>query len=241
VWVTCGPGERATLSFLLEEEGLLVHAVPPLGDAAGGPGLRALAEQPGRLGCWVVDSVESLLHLEAAAREAGTLERWRVLPLACAGSAVARVARLSGFNVRAVEGQPALLARVVATQFDADAAVLLHAEGDTALREALLERDVPVTAVVASRRPPPEAPWQALWHAPPDAVVFTSAAAVGRLEESVGVDALASWLGRVRCVAAAPSAGAALRELGQVVPANGPSGDEAVVAHTVSVLREVTP
>jgi uroporphyrinogen-III synthase len=241
VWVTCSPGEWSTLSFLLEEEGAQVHSVPPFGAPAEGPGLQALAEQPGRIGCWVVDAVESLLHLERAAQAAGTAGRWRALPLACAGTAVARVARLSGFNVRAVEGQPTLLARVVATQFDADGVVLLHAEGDGALREALEERDVPVTAVVASRPAPPAAPWEALWGAPPDAVIFTSAAAVGRLEEAVGADALAAWLQQVRCVAAGPGARAALRELGKAPEADGPSGDEAVVEQTVAVLRAVAP
>ena len=241
VWVTCGPGEWSTLCFLLEEEGAHVHSVPPFGVAAGGPGLRALAEQPARVGCWVVDSVASLLNLEQAAQASGTVARWRALPLACAGTAVARVARLSGFNVRAVEGQPALLARVVATQFDSESVVLLHAEGDNALRDALWERDVPVTAVAASGPPRPEAPWASLWQAPPDAVVFTSAAAVGRLEETVGADALSAWLARVRCVAAGPSARAALAELGKASGEAGPGGDEAVLERTVSVLREAAP
>jgi uroporphyrinogen-III synthase len=237
VWVTCGPGEWSALSFLLEEEGAEVQAAAPFGEPVAGPGLRALAEQPARVAGCVVDSVEALARLERAAQEAGTLPRWRAVPLACTTAAVARVARLSGFNVRAVEAQPALLARAVATQFDGDGVVLLHAEGERALAEALAEREVPVTPV-AAWRPGGDGAWQALWHAPPDAVIFTSAAALGRLEESVGADALSSWLAGVRCVAAVPAAGAALAELGRPGP-GGPAGDEAVVERTVDALREV--
>jgi len=237
VWLTCGPGEWSTLAFLLEEEGADVQAVAPFGESLGGPGLRALAEQPGRVGCCVVDSVEALSRLERAAREAGTLARWRGVPLACTTAPVARVARLSGFNVRAVEAQPALLARAVATQFDSDGVVLLHAEGDGSLEMALGERELPVTPV-AAWRPGADPAWQVLWRTPPDAVVFTSAAALGRMEESVGADALAAWLAGVPCVAAVPGARAALAELGRVGP-EGPMGDEAVVERTVDALREV--
>ena len=237
MWVTCGPGEWSALSFLLEEEGAEVQGVAPFGEPVGAPGLRALAEQPGRVRCVVVDSVEAVYRLERAAQEAGTVARWRALPIACTTAAAARVARLSGFNVRAVEGQPALLARVVATQFDADGVVLLHAEGNTALRDALGEREVQVLPVAAWRPGAAEAPWRALWRAPPDAVIFTSAAALGRMEEVVGADALASWLSGVRCVAAGPAARAALAELGRP-GAEGPAGDEAVVERTVSAVRE---
>jgi uroporphyrinogen-III synthase len=237
VWLTCSPRERETLSFLLEDEGAEVCAEPPLaGDTPARDGLRALAERPLRTAFCVVDGVASFGELEAAAREAGTLAQWRALALACPNEVVARTARLSGWNVRVVHPEPALLARaVLAATGSSDAVAVVHDAGSPQWAQALRDCDGPVSAVALHRSG--EERWRRfLEEAPPDLVVFTSAAAVGRLEESVGTEAVRAWLGKVRPVAAGRPAREALAAVGGVPVLGEAAADEALVEEAVALI-----
>lgn len=239
VWLTCAPRERAALSFLLEEEGAEVCAEPPTDDAGVvRDGLVALAERPLRTAFCVVDGVASFSALEVAARGAGTLAQWRAIPLACPSEAVARTARLSGWNVRVTSPEPVLLARaVLAAVGGADGVALVRDAAAPAWEQALRDCELSLSAVTLHRG---EAqPWLRFLEAPPDLVVFTSAAAVGRLEEAVGTEAARKWLGRVRPVAAGRPARQALAAVGVLPRADEAAADEALVEQAVALVNEV--
>ncbi|MEN9798940.1 MAG: hypothetical protein RL653_2636 [Pseudomonadota bacterium] len=237
VWLTCGPREREALSFLLEEEGAEVCAEPPTpGEDPARDGLRALAERPLRTAFCVVDGVTSFGELEAAVREAGTLVAWRGLPLACPSEVVARTARLSGWNVRVVHPEPALLARaVLAASGSSDTVAVVHDAASPQWAQALRDCELPLS-VVTLRRAGGQ-PWRRFLEAPPDLVVFTSAAAVGQLEEAVGTEAVRAWLGRVRPLAAGRPAREALAAVGSSPPAADAAADEALVEQAVALLE----
>lgn len=238
VWLTCGPREREALSFLLEEEGARVCAEPPTpGEGPARDGLRALAERPLRTAFCVVDGVASFGELEAAAREAGTLAQWRALPLACPSDVVARTARLSGWDARVVHPEPALLARaVLAASGSSDTVAVVHDAAAPQWAQALRDCELPLSVVQLQRAG--AQPWRRFLESPPDLVIFTSASAVGQLEEAVGTEAVRAWLERVRPLAAGRPARQALAAVG-VSPGMGEAAaDEALVEQAVALLLE---
>jgi uroporphyrinogen-III synthase len=239
VWLTCAPREREALAFLLEEEGAEVCAEPPTpGDSPARDGLLALAERPLRTAFCVVDGVVSFGELEAAAREAGTLAQWRALPLACPSEVVARTARLSGWNVRVVHPEPVLLARAVLTASGtSDTVAVVHDAAAPHWAQALRDCELPLSVVQLQRTG--GQPWRRFLESPPDLVIFTSAAAVGQLEEAVGTASVRAWLEQVRPVAAGRPAREALSAVGVAPPPVDVAADEALVEQAVALLEGV--
>jgi uroporphyrinogen-III synthase len=246
VLVTRPRARAEELCFLLEDEGAEVRALPllELTPPEDPRPLRAAAERIGRWQWVVLASPSAVQSLVEAVREAGTLDALRRARIAVVGPRTAQVARDYGLSpsVQPEQATGEGLFRAMQPELlEADEVLLPAAEhGRRELEHALEEAGHRVTRVVAyrsERAPVDPSELEALFTAPPEAVLFGSPRTAQALLEATG-DRGRALLESAQVVAIGPTTAEALEQMNlRVAGVAGAPTSEALVEAVVRAVQ----